>query len=255
MGAGLVYFLDPERGEPRRARVRLALAGRPGRYGSRLGDIHGLEAANLRGPAGLDLSRVAQVAGSLLTAYGALRRGRTGSLIKTLGVGLAATGTRRAALPLGRERRRTIDIQKTLYVEAPLERVYAFGSSCENLPLFVTHVREVTDLGGGRWRWVVDGPAGEAISWVVSLTEQEPNRLIAWRSEPGAVLDNAGVIRFGSEGPGTRIDFRFCYSPPAGGAGRATAEFFGGDPRTRLNADLGRLKSLLESTIRSDTHG
>jgi uncharacterized membrane protein len=256
MGAGLVYFLDPDRGAQRRERVRVALAGRQGRYGSRLGDIHGLEAANLSGRAGLDLARLAQLAGSLLTAYGALRRGTTGSVIKTLGVGLAATGTRRGlALPLGRERRRTIDIQKTLYVEAPLDRVYAFGSSCENLPLFVTHVREVTDLGGGRWRWVVDGPTGEAISWVVALTEQEPNRLIAWRSEPGAVLDNAGVIRFGAEGPGTRIDFRFCYSPPAGSAGRATADFFGGDPRTRLNADLGRLKSLLESTIRSDTHG
>jgi uncharacterized membrane protein len=256
VGAGLVYFLDPDRGGQRRERVRSALARRPGRYGSRLGDIHGLQAANLSGRGGLDLSRIAQLAGSLLTAYGALRRGTTGSLIKTLGAGLAATATRRAvALPLGGERRRTIDIQKTLYVEAPLDRVYAFGSSCENLPLFVTHVREVTDLGGGRWRWVVDGPTGEAISWVVSLTEQVPNRLIAWRSEPGAVLDNAGVIRFGSEGPGTRIDFRFCYSPPAGSAGRATAEFFGGDPRTRLNADLGRLKSLLESTIRSDTHG
>ena len=101
----------------------------------------------------------------------------------------------------------------------------------------------------------MDGPAGEPLSWVAQLTEQVPNRLLAWRSEPGAVLDNAGVIRFGSEGTGTRIDFRFCYSPPADTAGRSMAEFFGADPRTRLNADLGRLKTLLESTIRSDSHG
>ena len=42
---------------------------------------------------------------------------------------------------------------------------------------------------------------------------------------------------------------------PQGRAGRAVAEFFGGDPRTRLNQDLGRLKTLLETTVRSDSHG
>ena len=257
LGAGLVYFLDPERGEGRRERVRAGFVSRRGRYGSRLGDISGLEAANLgRGSGGLDLRRVTRLAGGVLAAYGLVRRGKAGSLIRTLGLGLAATGERRRMPgPAGGERRRTIDIQKTLFVEAPLEQVYAFGSSCENFPLFVSNVREVKDVGGGRWRWVVDGPAGEPLSWHALLTEQEPNRLLAWRSEPGALLDNAGVIRFGSEGSGTRIDLRFCYSPPSGRAGRTMAEFFGADPRTRLNADLGRLKSLLESTIRSDSHG
>jgi uncharacterized membrane protein len=98
------------------------------------------------------------------------------------------------------------------------------------------------------------------VSWVAVVTEEEPNRLLAWRSEPGALLDNAGVLRFAPEGSGTRIDFRFCYSPPVGPAARAMADFFGADPRARLNADVGRLKTLLESTIRSDslrsdTHG
>jgi uncharacterized membrane protein len=87
------------------------------------------------------------------------------------------------------------------------------------------------------------------------LTQRDPNRVLAWRSEPGSMLDNAGVIRFSREGTGTRIDFRFCYSPPAGRAGNAMVEFFGVDPRTRVNEDLGRLKTLLESTVRSDIHG
>jgi uncharacterized membrane protein len=261
VGAGLVYFLDPERGQDRRARVSQRFGVEPPiarRYGSRLGDIDGLEAANLgRRAAGTDAERLAHLAGGALMVYGLLRRGAVGGLLRTLGLGLAATGIRkgRTALPTAGERRRTVDIQKTLYVEAPIEQVYAFWENYENFPLFMSNVREVQDLGGQRSRWVVNGPGHLPVEWNAVLTEREPNRLLAWRSEPGSMLDNAGVIRFGREGSGTRIDFRFCYSPPAGRAGRAMVEFFGADPRTRVNEDLGRLRTLLESTVRSDIHG
>jgi uncharacterized membrane protein len=69
------------------------------------------------------------------------------------------------------------------------------------------------------------------------------------------MLENAGAVRFREEGGGTRVDLRFCYSPPAGGAGQAVAELLGADPRAKLNEDLGRLKSLLEGADRSQTHG
>ena len=69
------------------------------------------------------------------------------------------------------------------------------------------------------------------------------------------MLENAGVVRFKAEGEGTRVDLRFCYHPPAGGAGQAVAELLGADPRAKLNEDLGRLKSLLEGANRSEGHG
>ena len=147
------------------------------------------------------------------------------------------------------------EVRVHVHIEAPVERVYAFWTNYENFPLFMSNVRTVADLGGGRSHWVVSGPAGVPVEWNAVMTQDTPNEAIAWRSEPGSTLENAGVIRFRSEGTGTRIDFRLCYNPPGGSAGAAVAELFGADPRAKLNEDLGRMKALLESTVRSDTHG
>ena len=93
------------------------------------------------------------------------------------------------------------------------------------------------------------------IEWNAVITEQVPGEILAWRSRPGSMLENAGTVRFRPEGSGTRVDLRLCYSPPAGGAGQAVAELLGADPRAKLNEDLGRLKALLEGANRSETHG
>ena len=112
-----------------------------------------------------------------------------------------------------------------------MEQVYEFWSNYENFPLFMSHVREVEDLGEGRSHWSVSGPGGVPIEWHATVTQQTPNEVIAWRSEPGSMLENAGIIRFVPTGAGTRVDLRFCYHPPAGGAGQAVAELLGSDPR------------------------
>jgi uncharacterized membrane protein len=148
-----------------------------------------------------------------------------------------------------------VDIQKTLFVAAAPARVYEFWTDYDNFPLFMSSVREVRDLGGGRSHWVVRGPGGLPIEWDAVITEQVPGEALAWRSRPGSMLEHAGAVRFRPEGEGTRVDLRLCYSPPAGGAGQAVAELLGADPRDKLNEDLGRLKSLLEGIRRSETHG
>jgi uncharacterized membrane protein len=199
------------------------------------------------------------MAGAALALYGMIRRGAWGTLFRTIGTGLVVsraggTSLLSSALPFT-DRRRAVDIQKTLYIDAAVDQVYAFWSNYENFPLFMSHVREVIDLGDGRSHWSVRGPGGVPIAWNASLTQQTPSEVIAWRSEAGSMLENAGMIRFTPTGEGTRVDLRFCYLPPAGGAGEAVAELLGSDPRAKLNEDLGRMKALLEATTRSQPHG
>jgi uncharacterized membrane protein len=283
VGVGLVYFLDPERGSQRReqfarrmaplvdeARRRFELGGAQpeavtvARYGSRIGDLQGLAAATLsgsRGPTALNDGAIValRLAGAALTLYGLIRRGVLGTMLRTLGTGMVVSAAGRQALTGASispaDRRRAVDIQKSLYIEAPLTQVYEFWSNYENFPLFMSHVREVEDLGNGRSHWSVTGPGGVPIEWNATLTQQIPNEVIAWRSEAGSMLENAGIIRFSASGSGTRVDLRLCYHPPAGGAGQAVAELLGSDPRAKLNEDLGRMKALLEGTSRSETHG
>jgi uncharacterized membrane protein len=282
VGAGLVYLLDPDRGHRRRERLSERLkpliegASRTlergagsvvppaAGYGSRMGDLEGLADATLRSrdrenPSVSGSGTLLQLAGGFLAVYGLMRRGNVATMLRTIGTGLLVGTVRRGKLGLTAvaplDRRRAVDIQKTLYIDAPVDQVYAFWSNYENFPLFMSHVREVEDLGGGRSRWSVSGPGGVPIEWSAVLTEQVRDQVIAWRSEAGSMLKNAGVIRFIPSGGGTRVNLRFCYHPPAGGAGQAVAELLGSDPRAKLNEDLGRMKALLEATTRSEIHG
>jgi uncharacterized membrane protein len=282
LGAGIVYFLDPDLGPFRRERLartlgplldeaRHALQSNAGespgtgllRYGARVGDIQGLGAATLNVPGFRFLSEAPsatalRVLGGALAIYCLTRRGTLGAVLRTLGAGMLVGAKGRVAFSgsglSSLDRRRAVDIQKTLYIEAPIDQVYGFWSNYENFPLFMSHVREVEDLGQGRSHWSVSGPGGVPIEWNAAVTQQTPNEVIAWRSEPGSMLENAGIIRFISSGTGTRVDLRLCYHPPAGGAGQAVAELLGSDPRAKLNQDLGRMKALLEATTRSGTH-
>jgi uncharacterized membrane protein len=272
IGAGMVYLLDPKSGELRRDRLRHRIQNRlgdrsaeqavgevpVGRYGSRRGDIQGLESATLKPKPGVgSADRTMALVGGALTLYGLARRGALGIAARTVGTGMLWSDVRGARNPgrRGRERRRAVDIQTTLFVGAPVERVYAFWTDYENFPLFMSHVRNVRDLGGGRSHWVVSGPGGVPIEWDSTLTEQVPGSALAWRSRPGSMLENAGAVRFRREGTGTRVDLRLCYHPPAGHTGQAIAELMGADPRGKLNEDLGRLKALLEDLTGNESQG
>ena len=209
---------------------------------------------------------LAGVAGGVLLVDGFRRGGFFGVTQGLLGACLLARAGTNAEMQriVGLGGRRGVDIQKTLNILAPVEEVYAFWSNYQNFPRFMTHIKEVRDLGNGRSHWTAAGPAGVPVAWDAELTERIPNQILAWKSTPESRIENAGIVRFDSNADGsTRISIRTTYNPPAGMLGHAVASLFGADTKKEIDDDLVRLKSLLEfgktrahgSTVRKEEFG
>jgi uncharacterized membrane protein len=197
-------------------------------------------------------------AAAIVTGLGAVllgagRRDLPGTLLAGAGAVLFARGA--TNLELSRllgigSGRRSIDLQKTITINAPLERVYSAWRDYENFPFFMSRVREVHDLGDGRSHWIVNGPANTKVEWDAVITQNVPNQVIAWKTEPGALVGHAGVVRFDGEGDATRVQVRFSYNPPAGALGHSLAWLIGADPKSAFDEDLVRMKSFIETGIR-----
>ncbi len=230
------------------------------RVHNRAGDIPNLQGGRARGGARFELMQsnwapatrlLAALGGGALMGLCLRRRDALGLAAGTLGFGLMMRGVTnletRRILGIGGGRR-AIDFHKTINIDAPVERVFEFWKNPHNFPHFMTNVREVRDLGNGRSQWTVAGPAGFSVKWNAVVTEMIPNKVIAWKSEPGSAIANAGVVRFDpNNGAGTRVTVRMSYNPPAGAIGHAFAKVFGADPKREMDQDLLRMKTMIET--------
>jgi uncharacterized membrane protein len=145
----------------------------------------------------------------------------------------------------------TIEIHKTLRVNAPIAQVFDTFASYENFPYFMRNVRSVRAHPDGRSHWCVTGPAGTTIEWDAETILYRRNEVIEWRTVPHATVQHSGRIRFRSWNGGTRVEIEMRYRPPAGALGHGLARLFGVDPRTGLDEDLLRLKTFLETGRRA----
>ena len=155
-------------------------------------------------------------------------------------------GNRPLSEALGVRGRGTIRVQKTVSIHAPVEKVYETLRNYDNFLRFMHNVRSIEVRPDGVSHWAVAGPAGVSIEWDAVTTDMEENRLIAWATVEGSVVDHAGVIRLVPEDGVTRVHVTMSYTPIAGSVGHAIAVLFGADPKSELDEDLLRLKALLE---------
>jgi uncharacterized membrane protein len=147
---------------------------------------------------------------------------------------------------LGADDSGTITMDKTIYIDAPIEHVFDTWANYENFPRFMSNVKSVRPLGGDRSHWTVRGPAGIGVAFDSVAQVQRPTEL-AWQSEPGSTVQTSGRVMLVPEGSGTRATVRLSYRPPAGTMGQAVSSLLGADPRREFDDDLNRMKGFIES--------
>lgn len=153
--------------------------------------------------------------------------------------------------------KKTVHIVKSITVDRSPEELYQTWRNFENLARFMPHVLSVNTTSDRHSHWVVQGPAGKELEWNSELTEDHPNERIAWRSMPGADLDNSGSVTFEAApaGRGTVVRVEMSYTPPGGMLGNRIAKFFHKTPEQVLPMDLHRFKQMMETGQITTTEG
>ena len=138
-------------------------------------------------------------------------------------------------------------VEGSIVIEAPVETVYSYWETLENLPQFMSNVEAVTSTGADTTRWRVKGPLGKTLEFEAQTTQREQNQAIGWNSTEGEV-ETSGQVRFQEAGqPGrTRVEVQMNYSDPPGGKVGEVASRAVANPKLQLEQDLRNLKAILE---------
>jgi uncharacterized membrane protein len=127
-------------------------------------------------------------------------------------------------------------------VNVPVRTAYNQWTQFEDFPKFMDSVHEIKQLDDTHLRWRAD-VAGKPEEWEAEITEQIPDKRIAWRSTGG--VKNAGVVTFHKLADDkTRIMLQMDYAPQTIGEKVGDAL---GLVKMQLRSNLKRFKELLES--------
>ncbi len=131
-------------------------------------------------------------------------------------------------------------IEKSIDVRVPVSVAYGQWTQFEEFPQFMEGVEQVTQLDDSHVHWVAE-VGGERREWDAEIVEQEPDRVIAWRSTAGT--PNSGRVEFMPIDEGTRVSVRMEHEPE--GLKERVGSFFGAD-EGQVEEDLERFRELVE---------
>ena len=200
--------------------------------------------------------RIASVlAGSALAGLGATRRSALGWALTSLGGLLLWRGVAGrcpayavAGVSTARDQPDPVRIARSVTVARPRAEVYAFWRDLQNLPRFMGHLRRVAPLTDRLWHWVAKGPGPlPDLTWDAEIVEDRPGEALAWRSLPGADVDNAGRVRFEDAADGgTVVHVQIAYHPPAGAVGHVVAGWLSPLLGAMVEDDVHRFQHVIE---------
>jgi uncharacterized membrane protein len=126
-------------------------------------------------------------------------------------------------------------IEKAVEVDCPVRTVYNQWTQFEEFPRFMSGVKDVKQLDDTHVHWRAE-IWGKEKEWDAEITEQVPDRIIAWRSTTGDA-PNAGTVWFEPlSSDRTRVRLAMEYEPQSG--------------VEKVGDALGAMRGRVESTVK-----
>jgi uncharacterized membrane protein len=202
--------------------------------------------------------------GGALAAFGLRQRSLAGLAIAGIGAAMVDRAVRGhcgvySALKIDTAHRhsarpedyfsRGIHVEHSVTINKSAEELYRYWHDFTNLPKLMDHLESVTVQDDKRSHWVAKAPAGYKVEWDAQIINDEPNKLIAWKSAVEATVPNSGSVRFvpAPGDRGTEVHVVLDYIPPAGKIGWLVAKLFGQEPKQQVQEDLRRFKQYMET--------
>jgi uncharacterized membrane protein len=132
-------------------------------------------------------------------------------------------------------------INAAVEASVPVSVAYDQWTQFEEFPQFMEGVVEVRQLDDKTTHWVAE-VGGEREEWDAEIVEQQPDRVIAWRSLGG--VEHAGRVTFEPTDEGTRVSVQMEWEPS--GMKESAGAAMGLDER-RVEKDLERFRDLVET--------
>lgn len=145
-----------------------------------------------------------------------------------------------------------INIQTIVTVNKPRFDVYAYWRQLSNLPNFMRHLLEVTELDDKRSHWLAKMPGTNGtIEWEVEIVKEEPGYLIGWQSVSGSAIENTGKVQLYDtpDRLGTEVRVVFSYHPPAGGLGTGVAKLLNPFFKSVIEEEIRNFKRVIEADL------
>ena len=135
-------------------------------------------------------------------------------------------------------------IKDTIEVQVPVQQAYNQWTQFEDFPKFMDGIQSVQQLDDTHVQWVAE-IRGESRQWTTEITEQQPDKKVAWKTIDGEVK-NDGVVTFEPMGDAqTRVNVQMDVESDS------TAENVAGDllgvVKSQVHGDLERFKQLIEN--------
>jgi uncharacterized membrane protein len=135
-------------------------------------------------------------------------------------------------------------IEDSIEVQGPVRKAYDQWTQFEEFPEFMEGIQSVQQLDDTHVHWVAE-IRGESREWTTEITEQQPDKKVAWKTIEGEVK-NDGVVTFEPVAGGqTRVDVQMDVE------GESRAENVAADllgvVKSQVRGDLERFKQLIEN--------